>query len=379
MKPILSDRPLHVVVYTDSAGLGGAEISLGHLVGTVSKEIQITVVGVSKPIVNFIADRRPTANRKILSDRGFFSFLQHIYTFRRLRPDIIHINLCSPWAGAIGLMAALLLPQVRTVRVDQLPLRTTDILTLWRTRLLSLRVDAHVAVGEANARRMEDFYALGRNTVISIPNGVHDFAPSGAAQSAFTQTQSKWMVVGSIGRLNAMKAHDVLIQAIAQVEGVTAVILGEGEQRSSLEQLAEELGVSDRVTLMGWVEQPQSYLANFDVVAMPSRSEGFPLAMVEAMLAARPVIATRVGSMPEAILDHQTGILIEKNDVQGLVRALQELRDNPKLRIQLGNQARNFALAQFAAETMAIKYERLWQQILSNPQSPRFRVSRPPD
>ncbi|PSB23196.1 glycosyltransferase [filamentous cyanobacterium CCP1] len=384
MKPILSDRSLHVVVYTDSAGLGGAEISLGHLVGTVSKEIQITVVGVSEPIVNFIADRRPTTNRRILSDRGFFSFLQHIYTFYGLRPDIIHINLCSPWAGAIGLMAALLLPQVRTVRVDQLPLRTTDILTLWRTRLLSLRVDAHVAVGEASARRMEDFYALGRNTVISIPNGVPDFAPSGAVQSAFTQAQGnqaqgKWMVVGSIGRLDAMKAHDVFIQAIAEVEGVAAVILGEGEQRSSLERLAVELGVSDRVKLMGWVEQPQSYLANFDVVAMPSRSEGFPLAMVEAMLAARPVIATRVGSMPEAILDHQTGILIEKNDVQSLVRALQELRDNPKLRIQLGNQARNFALAQFTAEAMATKYERLWQQSLSNPRSPRFRVSRPPD
>jgi len=68
-------------------------------------------------------------------------------------------------AGATGLVAALTLPGQGVVRVDQLPLRTTDALDLWRTRALSLRVDAHVAVGEARARRMEDFYALGCGAV----------------------------------------------------------------------------------------------------------------------------------------------------------------------------------------------------------------------
>jgi glycosyltransferase involved in cell wall biosynthesis len=371
-----SNPSLHVVVYTDSAGIGGAEISLGHLVATVPSEIQITVVGVSALVVNAIADRRAQTHRIVLPNRGFNSFLQHLLTFDRLRPDVIHINLCTPWAGAIGLLAALLLPNVRVIQVDQLPLRTTDAISLWRTRALALRVDAHVAVGEASARRMEDFYALGRNSVISIPNGVPEFETDDSTPS---DLRHQGIVVGSIGRLDAMKGYDVLIQAIAQVEDVQVVLLGEGEQRIFLEQLAEALGVCDRVKFLGWVDRPQAYLPSFDAIVMPSRSEGFPLAMVEAMLAARPVIATRVGSMPEAIIDGQTGMLIEKDDVLGLAQALQTLRDDASLRTRLGQQAYQQARTHFTVESMTLKYIALWQQVRSKPRTPRLHVPRPQD
>lgn len=371
------DRPLRVIVYTDSAGIGGAEISLGHLVATASDAVEIAVMGVSQMVVDAIADRRPQASRTVLSERGIGSVLSHLLTFRRWQPDIIHVNLCTPWAGAIGLTAALLLPQVRVVRVDQLPLRTTDAVNLWRTRALSLRVDAHVAVGEASGRRMEDFYALGRNSVISIPNGVPDLAAVFPLSPPPSEHAPEQMVVGSIGRLDAMKAHDLLVRAVAQVEGVRAVILGEGDQRSALETLAAQLGVRDRIELPGWVDQPQACLSGFDVVALPSRSEGFPLAMVEAMLAARPVIATRVGSMPEAVIPHQTGLLIEKNDLSGLVKALRELRDNPLQRVHLGKQAREMALAHFTVEAMTAQYEQLWRNLLTSPRRSRLHVPQP--
>jgi len=337
---------LQVVIYTDSTGIGGAEISLAHLVATASSEIDLTIVGVSESVVNTIAKGRPHSNQIVLPEKLF----SHFTTFRNLQPDIVHVNLCTPWACSLGLIAALSLPNTRVVRVDQLPLRTTDAIELWRTRFLSLRVDAHVAVGEASARRMEDFYALSRNGVISVPNGVPDLGEN-------PLPTQETMTIGSIGRLDAMKAHDILIRAIAQVEQVRVIILGEGDQRQSLEQLAAELGVSDRVELHGWVENPRDHLAEFDVVAMPSRSEGFPLAMVEAMLAGRPVIATRVGSMPEAIIDGETGLLIEKNDVNGLAIALRRLRDDPPLRTALGQRARKMALDQFTVDVMTAQYE----------------------
>ena len=354
---------LRVLVYTDSEGVGGAEISLGHLVATTSADI--TVVGVSETVVNAIANDRP----KFVISKNFFS---HWSAFNRLKPDIIHINLCTPWACAISLTAALMLQNTRVVRVDQLPLRTTGAIELWRTRFLSLRVDAHVAVGTASAQRMEDFYALGRNSVISIPNGVPDL---GEPQLSASET----MVVGSIGRLDAMKAHEILLKAVAKVENVSAIILGEGTERSNLEQLAIDLGIQDRVQLLGWVENPRSYLSQFDVVAMPSRSEGFPLAMVEAMFAARPVIATRVGSMPEAVIDGITGWLIEKNDVNGLAKALKRSRDDVDLRLQMGQQARQMALANFTVEAMTKQYEQLWEKLRMKARSPRLRVARPKD
>lgn len=368
------DRPLHVLVYTDSPGLGGAEISLGNLIATVSPSIEITVAGVSSTIVNAIAQRRPHTPQIIISD-GIGSILNHRMAFRQLQPDLIHLNLCTPWAGASALTAALSLPQTRVVRVDQLPLRTTDAIALWRTRMLSLRVDAHVAVGEMSARRMEDFYALGRDTVISIPNGVPDI---GEPLPPSVRSQGE-MIVGSIGRLDAMKGHDVLLQAIAQVEGIRAVILGEGSERTALERLAAELGISDRVELPGWVDNPRSYLPGFDVVALPSRSEGFPLVMVEAMLAARPVVATRVGSVPEAVIPHQTGLLVNKNNSVELALALRELRDCPTQRLQLGQQARQRALTHFTAEIMATQYELLWYRLSAAPPAKRLRVARPRD
>ena len=367
-------RSLRVVAYTDSAGIGGAEISLRHLVATASPEIELTIVGVAAEVVNAIAAGRPQAMQIVLPASGVRAWLTHRLTFQRLQPDIVHLNLCTPWAGAIGLSAALLLPKARVVRVDQLPLRTTDAIELWRTRILSLRVDAHVAVGEASARRMEDFYALGRNTVLSIPNGVPDQPPP----APIARPAGK-LVVGSVGRLDAMKAHDVLLRAIAQVDGVTAVILGEGGERPTLERLARELGIGDRVELPGWSEHPRAALAGFDVLALPSRSEGFPLAMVEAMLAARPVIATRVGSMPEAVLPDETGLLIEKNDVTGLAIALQYLRDDPPLRLRMGQHAREMAVAHYTAAAMTDRYEQLWQKVVMRPKAPRFRVARPRD
>ena len=273
------DRRLRVVVYTDAAGIGGAEISLGHLVASVSDDIEIIVLGVSESVVNAIAARRSQAVAKILPAKGAWSMMAHSAALHQLRPDVVHCNLCTPWACATGLTAALTLPHARAIRVDQLPLRTTDILTLWRTRALSLRVDAHVAVGEASARRMEDFYALGRGSVLSIPNCVPDLTAE--PQPPPVQPDGQ-MVVGSVGRLDAMKAHDVLLRAIVAVEGVRVVILGEGAQRQALLQLASDLGVSDRVTLPGWIDNPRAHLSEFDVMALPSRSEGFPLTVVEA-------------------------------------------------------------------------------------------------
>ena len=367
--------PHRVAVYTDAMGMGGAEISLGHLVAQVSTDMELTVLGVSQSVVTAIASHRPGAMSIVLPAMGSPAIVAHLTTLHQLQPDLVHFNLCTPWACAIGLATALSLPKARVVRVDQLPLRTTDAVTLWRTRLLSLRVDAHIAVGEASAKRMEDFYALGRGTVQSVPNGVPDFAVNLMPPDHYQGP----LLIGSVGRLDAMKAHDILLRAIAQVDNVHVEILGEGEQRTALEALAVELGIRDRVRLPGWIDQPHAHLLNYDLFVLPSRSEGFPLAIVEAMLAARPVIATRVGSIAEAVIHNETGILIEKDDVMGLVAALCRLRDDAALRKRLGQRGRAIAVEHFTAAQMAKRYEQIWHEVRSMPRSPRLCVPRPLD
>ncbi len=366
---------MRVITYTDSMGIGGAEISLGHLVKNVSSDIDVTVVGTSQLVVDAVAANRPQAKRVILPATGIESLTAHLQLLHSLCPDIVHINICTPWECATGLFAALTLPQARVVRVDQLPLRTTDAVKLWRTRALSLRVDAHVAVGEASARRMEDFYALGRSSVISIPNCVPN--ESFLVPTEASDNNKQLLVIGCVGRLDAMKGHDVLLRAIAQVEGVRVVILGEGGERAKLSELAVDLGVSDRLLLSGWVDNPRTYLPQFDIFAMPSRSEGFPLAVVEAMLAGLPVVATRVGSVAEAVIDGETGLLVNKDDINGLAAALRKLRDNAELRRHLGQRGQEVAQANFTVDVMVKRYEQLWHELISSPRRPRLFIPQP--
>ena len=117
-------------------------------------------------------------------------------------------------------------------------------------------------------------------------------------------------------------------------------------------------------------------LPGFDVFCLPSRSEGFPLSIVEAMLAALPVVATRVGSVAELVVDGETGIVVERDDVDGLVAALGRLRDST-LRTKLGAAGRVRARECYTVEQMARAYERLWAQVVAAPRTPRLRPPAP--
>jgi glycosyltransferase involved in cell wall biosynthesis len=360
---------VHVVACTDSRGVGGAEISLANLVAEVDPAIRVDVLGVDEAVVSRLAGGRPGA-RAVVAPPA-----RHPGLLARLRPDVVHANLAVPWGGATDLAAALALPRTRVVAVQQLPLRTVALPVWLRTRALLHRLDAHVAVGEASCRRVEDFYALGRGSVVSVPNCVPDVPQPPRAP----RTPGAPLVVGSLGRLDPVKGYDVLLRALARVDGVRAVVVGEGAARPELERLAGELGVADRVELPGWADAPSSVLPDFDVFCLPSRSEGFPLSIVEAMLAGLPVVATRVGSVAELVADGRTGLVLERDDVDGLVDALTRLRDDPALRSRFGAAGRERALEEYTVDRMARAYERLWAQVCAAPRTPRLlpRAPRP--
>jgi len=358
--------PVHLVACTDSRGIGGAEISLANLVAEVDPALRVDVLGVDEAVVARVVAGRPDARAFVAPPS------RHPALLARLRPDVVHANLAVPWAAATDLAAALALPRTRVVAVQQLPLRTVDLPVWLRTRGLLRRLDGHVAVGEASCRRMEDFYALGRGSVVSVPNGVPDRPLPPRTRRAVDGS----VVVGSLGRLDAVKGYDLLLHALVRLPGVRAVVVGEGAARPELERLARELGVDGRVELPGWSDAPRSALPDFDVFCLPSRSEGFPLSIAEAMLAALPVVATRVGSVAELVADGKTGLLVERDDVDGLVTALARLRDG-ELRARFGAAGRERARASYTVEHMARAYEQLWAQVCAVRRTPRLRPPAP--
>jgi glycosyltransferase involved in cell wall biosynthesis len=353
---------LKLVAYSDAPMVGGAELSLGHLLACLSDDVHVTVMGVERQVVEALAARRPGAGLAVVPpvrDKGDLRAIRsHVAAVRHLRPDVLHANLRTPWTCAYGLLAGFVTPGVRTVAVEQLPMPSGHALQRLLKRLASRRLDAHVAVGEEAARIMERYVGLRSGSVLTIHNGVPDMPLPPAPD------RPDGPVVGSLGRLDSQKGYDVLLRAVAGLPDVEVVLVGDGPERPALERLARELDVDGRLSITGWTAEPRSRLPSFDVFALPSRYEGFPLSIVEAMLARLPVVATPAGSVAEAVSHGETGLLVRPDDPGGLADAIHRLVKDPDERRRMGERGRAVALERYTAERMAASFEALYRRLL---------------
>lgn len=357
------------MTYTDSSALGGAERALATLVGTLDERIEVTVSGTSREVVERIAARRPGAGLRVVPEVRDKSDLAgisgHLRLMRDVRPAVLHANIWQPWSCRYALGAAMLTRGVRTVAVHHLMPPATDG-RAWHRRFTLARVDAHVAVARACAEAVERATGLRMGSVRVIYNGVSD--PPVTPRPRVTDGP----VVGYVGRLSAEKGVDVLIRAVVALPDVTLILIGDGPDRSRLEGLAGELDIGGRVVLAGWQEDPRPWYKGLDVLALPSRSEALPLAAVEAMLAERPVVASRVGGTREVVLDGLTGILVPPDDHRALGKALAALLGDEARRVRMGRRGREVAGERFGVTRMARAYESLYDELSSR----RRRTSR---
>lgn len=156
--------------------------------------------------------------------------------------------------------------------------------------------------------------------------------------------------VGIVGRLVRQKGADVLLEALARLRELdwTLDIVGDGALRRELERHARSLGIRDRCRFRGEVRDVAPVFASLDLVVVPSRYEGFCFAAAEAALAGRPVVATRVSSLPEVVLDGETGVLVPPDDPTALARAVRALANDPARAAALGDEARARAKERFS-------------------------------
>jgi glycosyltransferase involved in cell wall biosynthesis len=176
---------------------------------------------------------------------------------------------------------------------------------------------------------------------------------SGAKGVHETQKAPVGVRVLCLGRLIERKAQGVLVTAVARLAErgvpVDLTIAGDGPTRPSLERLAADLGVADRITFTGVVGQEEAielYRAA-DVFALPSLAEGLPVVLMEAMACGVATVSTRIDAVPELIDDGATGLLVDPGDAHGLAAALERLAADPDLRARLGQAAREQVLAEF--------------------------------
>lgn len=241
-------------------------------------------------------------------------------------------------------------------------------------RFAARLVDAHVAVVLSLADIALAEGECDRARLSVIPNGIDlsRFAPDPAARQAVRRElglpDDVWLI-GTVGRLATEKDHALLLRATAALrsERVQCVIVGDGPERANLEG-------APFVHLVGARSDVPRWLAAFDVFALSSRSEGLPLALIEGMATALPVVATSVGGVADLVEDLVTGLLVPAGDEAALETALSTLeRDRPRAEA-MGRTGRARVMAKHSARRMATEYQALYDLCLARRRLRRAHV-----
>lgn len=172
-------------------------------------------------------------------------------------------------------------------------------------------------------------------------------------------------VCGIVARLTEAKDHPTLFAAVARLResypGLHCLVVGDGELRVDLERDAASRGVGDRIHFAGARENVRDYLNAMDVFVLSSVTEGLAMTLLEAMAAARPIVATRVGGNPEAVEEGTTGLLVAPSNPGALASAIASLVDRPDVARAMGEAGRNRALRHFNLDSMRSRYQAVYE------------------
>ncbi len=173
-----------------------------------------------------------------------------------------------------------------------------------------------------------------------------------------------------IGRLHPAKGHQDLLPVIKTIKEKCPdfhfYFVGEGELRSDIKKNIKKFDLNDSITLMGQRPDIPAILAAIDIFVMPSKWEGLPMALLEAMAMGKTVVATRVGGIPDVITHNENGLLVDVDDSAELAENLVKVITDNKLRLRLGTAAKEMVRLHYSAATVSQKYEKIYKQALAS-------------
>lgn len=358
----------HVLHVFPSFGIGGVPLRMVRIINHLGKRFRHTVIALDN---NFDAAEGVDGDLDVtvLPVRGVERGMLHnlaggALALRRLRPDLL---LTYNW-GAIEWAAASRFCSIsRHLHLEagfsqgeadaQIPRRV-----LFRRWAL-----ARCALVVVPSRQLEDLarrvWRLPVSRVVYVPNGVDTarFAtPISDGVPGFTRRPGE-MVIGTVAPLRLEKNIGRLLRVFAMLEfqhPLRLIIAGDGRQRLSLERLAAELGIADRVIFTGQVA-PETVLGTFDIFALSSDTEQMPNALLEAMAASRAIAAVNVGDVKNIVCEDNREFIVDRDDTRAFAEALTRLLYNRERRQALGFANRRRVVTEFSQERMFSAYSRI--------------------
>ena len=370
-------RPRSLFLFSDAAAFGGAEAALLMLLEHLDRDRwRPTLVYHPAEAVEPLERRAAEAGADLLpilplplGIDGLKRAPALARLLRRERPDVFHAHLSWQLACKFPLAAAVLARVPAVIATVQLyvdaPLSTSSLVQL---RAIGRGVGRYVAVSDDIAVSLRRDLRLPSGKVEVIHNAVDLSRFSAAPDRGLRRTltgDDRTPLVLTAARLHEQKGIDVLIQAVPSIPAAHFVIAGDGPDRRSLEKLARDLGVEERVTFLGARSDIPALLCASDLFVLPSRYEGFPLALLEAMAAGVAVVATRIAGVDELVVGGETGYLVEAGDSAALASAITSLLADPDARRALATRGHDLVLQRHTAEAMTARVTRVYDELLA--------------
>ena len=376
----MTRRRLRVVTLVDTAtALGGGErVAMQVAIRLDPRRFESTVCA-SRLQEDALTDAQRVAHEQLRSAgirtvalgrsgrRDFAAWRPLLRLLRRERIDVLHAHMFGSnlWGTLIGRCA---LVPVIVAHEHGWAIETTSRFRRFVDREVIARwSDAFVTVSEETRRRMIDRGGIDARSIVLVRNGIP--SPQGPADDLRSELgiARDAPVIGTVAVLRREKALDMLLRGAALLRSrfpdLRILLAGEGPERPGLERLRDSLGLGDAVVFLGFRADVPAVLATTDVAVFSSASEGSPLAVMEAMQAAVPIVATRVGGVPDLIEDGVQGILVPPGDPSALAAAIARALEDREAGAAMGMRARERARRDFDIEGTVRQVEQLYEDL----------------
>jgi glycosyltransferase involved in cell wall biosynthesis len=306
-------------------------------------------------------------HRRVKVDPGAWTRLERF--LRRERVDILHTHKfgSNVWGTLVGKIARVpvVIAHEHTWSYEGQPLRR-----FVDREIIARGAQVFIAVSREDQRRMTEIERIDPSRTRFLPIGIPPSPrPTGGDIRAELGIEPSAPVIGIVAILRPQKAHHVLLRAVAQLTGdwpnIQLLIVGDGPERAALEQLIDDLRLQDNTRILGLRTDVSDILRAIDIAACSSDFEGSPLAVLEYMDAALPVVATAVGGIPDLIESRVHGLLVPPGDSSALAEALGELLRDPKRAREMGERARERRRAEFDLGVVIRRLEDLYCELLA--------------
>ena len=367
---------MKIFILESSTAVGGQELAvLLHAEGLLKRGYDLRLIlEPESPIARMAEDKKlPVLLLSMRKSR----YPQAIVRLRALicqhRPAILQVNSSrDSWIGSIA--ARLVLPRPKIIRMRHIsaPLNR-NLTTRWLYRyLLDMVV---VTGGEKTRSELIERDGLRVDRVAAFPIGldVEYFRPATPDRDLREELSlpKDHRLVGLISYLRSYKGHEYFIEAArilaAKRDDTAFIIVGEGPEELPIRRLIEQLGLSGRIRMLGFRQDLLNVFRSLDIFAIPSvEGDTIPQVLMQALALGIPVVSTTVGSIPDVVIDGETGFVVPPRDASALARRIETLLDDAGLRTRMGEHGRSLVESTYSIGKMLDRMEAVYKRLLQS-------------